>query len=213
MRRSGRHRRGRNGLAARVAVGLLAAAVAYLGVSAAEVWLAARRDGARPAGAIVVLGAAQYHGHASPVLRARLDHAIRLHESGVAPMFVVTGGKRPGDVYNQAHAAARYLHAAGVPDDRIVREVDGRDTWEELAATAHILRARRIERVVLVTDPLHARRVALTAREAGIDGTVSPRPSRTRTLDRLRTGARESVAVAVGRLVGFRRLSDLRRRL
>src|SRR3954468_16741205 len=50
------------------------------------------RDTARPAAAIVVLGAAQYVGRPSPVLRARLDHAIDLWRRGLAPRIIFTGG-------------------------------------------------------------------------------------------------------------------------
>src|SRR5262245_65338631 len=64
------------------------------------VWLASligvilweRRDTAQPASAIVVLGAAQYVGRPSPVLRARIDHAIDLWRRGLAPQIIFTGG-------------------------------------------------------------------------------------------------------------------------
>ena len=49
------------------------------------------RDQAAPANAIVVLGAAQYEGHPSPVLRARLDHALELYQRSLAPLVIVTG--------------------------------------------------------------------------------------------------------------------------
>ena len=63
-------------LALKLVVGVLAAAVLYLGVTFVQVWLAAHNDQARPAEAIVVFGTAQYNGVPSPVLAARLDHAI-----------------------------------------------------------------------------------------------------------------------------------------
>jgi len=99
--------------------------VAYLGFTFAQVWMASRRDQARPADAIVVLGAAQFNGVPSDILRARLDHAHDLYERGMAPVIVVTGGKQPGDRFTEAGASAAYLHTRGVPDDDILREVDG----------------------------------------------------------------------------------------
>ena len=45
-----------------------------------------------PADAIVVFGAAEYAGHPSPVLRARLDHAVELFRLGLAPVVITTGG-------------------------------------------------------------------------------------------------------------------------
>jgi uncharacterized SAM-binding protein YcdF (DUF218 family) len=175
----------------------------YLGVTAAQVWLAASTDGTRNAGAILVLGAAQYDGLPSPALQQRLDHAVVLYHDGVAPIVVVTGGYRPGDRFTEATAAASYLHASGVPDAVIRREVHGRNTFEQLAASARFLRAEGIEDVVLVSHPMHARRLELVAREVGLEAAVSSTKSRSD----LRQGVRETAAVAVGQVIGFRRLS------
>ena len=187
-----------------VAVAVILLMTAYLGVTAAQVWLAASADGTRKAGAILVLGAAQYDGHPSPALQQRLDHAVALYQDGVAPVVVVTGGYRPGDRFTEATAAASYLHASGVPDTVIRREVQGRNTFEQLAASARFLRAEGIADVVLVSHPMHAHRLELVAREVGLEASVSSTKSR---VD-LRQGLRETVAVAVGRVIGFRRLSN-----
>lgn len=104
--------------------------VVYLAVTFGQVWWASRRDQARPAQAIVVLGAAQYNGRPSPVLRARLDHATDLWRRRLAPVVVVTGGRQPGDKFTEATASADYLIAHGVPDAQILREVSGRTTWD-----------------------------------------------------------------------------------
>ena len=132
----------------RIAVGLVAA---YLAGTFLQVWFAAGRDDApKRAEAIVVLGAAQYNGRPSPVLRARLDHALMLYRAGVAPMIIVTGGRQPGDRTTEASASASYLMAHGVPDARLRREVQGTNTWESLAATARFLRRDGVRDVVLV---------------------------------------------------------------
>ena len=57
----------------------------------------AHRDEARPADAIAVFGAAEYDGRPSPVLRARLDHALELFQRGLAPMIITLGGGDPAD--------------------------------------------------------------------------------------------------------------------
>ena len=98
----------------------------YFVVTFVQVWLTSRRDQARPAQAIVVLGAAQYDGRPSEVLQARLDHAVDLYHRDLAPLIVVTGGRQPGDRFTEATAAAEYLHSKGVPDEDIQREVNGR---------------------------------------------------------------------------------------
>jgi uncharacterized SAM-binding protein YcdF (DUF218 family) len=139
-----------------------------------------------PVDAIVVLGAAQYDGRPSPVLAARLDHALRLWAEGLSPRIVVTGGKRPGDRFTEAQASAEYLMDRGVPDEVILREVQGATSWESLAASARILRERGLGSVVLVSDPYHAKRIAGIASELGLTAFTSP----TRTSPE--TGARSS---------------------
>jgi uncharacterized SAM-binding protein YcdF (DUF218 family) len=204
---------GRPSVAGRVArwTGIALLIVAgYFAVTFAQVWMAATQDDPEPAGAIVVLGAAQYDGRPSPILQARLDHAVDLFRLGVAPVVVVTGSNRPGDRTTEATASANYLHAQGVAHEVIRREVDGRNTWEQLAATSRFLRAEAITDAVLVSDPLHSYRLALTAREVGLDSQISPRTVRVSTSgERLRVAVRETVAVGIGRVVSFRRLRNL----
>jgi uncharacterized SAM-binding protein YcdF (DUF218 family) len=201
------------GLVRWIGIALLIVA-AYLGVTFAQVWSAATQDEPQPAGAIVLLGAAQYDGRPSPVLQARLDHVVHLYQSGIAPVVVVTGSNRPGDRTTEAAASANYLLARGVVDEVIRREVDGRNTWEQLAATARFLRVEEITDVVLVSDPLHSYRLELTAREVGLHPQVSPRPVRiSSTGERLKTALRETVAVGVGRVVSFRRMRNLQHEL
>lgn len=189
---------------------VLALVVTYAGVTFAQVALAAERDGQRPAEALVVLGAAQYDGTPSPVFAARLDHAAALYGDGLAPLVVVTGSSQPGDRFTEAATAAGYLAANGVSTDAIVWETTGRTTWESLAATARVLRERDMAEVVLVSDPFHAYRIADIATEVGLSATVSPTPSSAVTGGaHLRQLARETLAVGVGRVVGYRRLANL----
>jgi uncharacterized SAM-binding protein YcdF (DUF218 family) len=116
---------------------------AWLALLAAVV-AAANRDGAArlagPAAAIIVLGAAQYDGRPSPVLRARLDHGIALWRAGRAPRLIVTGGSRAGDRTTEAAVGRRYAMRHGVPDSAILLESEGRTTSESLRAASAILR-------------------------------------------------------------------------
>ena len=197
-------------LAVKLAVGLLAAVVLYLGVTFAQVWRAARNDQARPADAIVVFGTAQYNGVPSPVLAARLDHAIELYQKDLAPVIVVTGGNQPGDQFTEATASANYLIQRGVPDEDVLREVSGTSSWQSLAAAANFLDDRQITDVLLVSDPFHSLRIRAMASELGLDGHTSPtRTSPIKGMTEARYMARETVAVAVGRIVGFRRQASI----
>lgn len=196
-----------------VAVGA-AAALVYLLVTLGQVWHASRLNQVRPVQAIIVLGSAQYHGLPSPDLRARLDHTYALWAGRLAPTVVVTGGRQPGDPYTEASVSADYLAGRGMPQAAILREVQGRDSWQSLASASSFLKARHIERVLLVSDPFHDERISLMAGELGLTSYVSP----TRASP-IRGGAvipyflKESGEVAVGRIIGFRRLVGVDQRV
>ena len=189
----------------RVVLALAVALVAYVAVTFVQVWLASRSDRAQSADAIVVLGAAQYDCEPSPVLSERLDHAHELWRDDVAGTIVVTGGKQATDRCTEAESSANYLRAAGVPDEALLLEVQGRNSWESLAATGQILRDRGLTQVVLVTDGYHALRVQAIAEQIGLDASVSP----SREGGSFIALVKETAAVAVGRVVGFDRLVDL----
>lgn len=186
------------------------AVMLYFAVTFAQVMLSSRSDHVRNAQAIVVLGAAQYNGKPAKVLTARLDHAYELWRTGYAPLLVVTGGKAPGDSYSEATASAEYLIAKGVPDEKILREVHGRNTWQSLAAASRFLKDRDITDVVLVSDSYHSLRLQHVASELGLKAAVSPVPdSPISSKTRLTHTTREAIAVGVGRIISFRRLSGL----
>ncbi len=188
----------------------LAAVLAYVAVTFVQVFQASRRDGARTAQAIVVFGAAQYNGTPSPVLRARLDHAARLYRRGYAKRVVVTGGRHPDDRFTEAAVSARYLTGKGIPDSAILREVSGRTSWESLAAAARFLKRRDVNDVVLVSDGFHAARIAAMASELGLEAHTSPAPgSPIAGTEKLPYLGKETLAVAAGRVVGFRRVSNV----
>ena len=133
-----------------------------------EIVITGRRDEARPATAIVVLGAAQYVGRPSPVLRARLDHAIALWRAGLAPRMIVTGGRGDGDTTSEAAVSRRYALRRGVPDSAIVLENTGRTTRESLQGVVAIMNGQRRRDVILVSDPFHMLRLSILARRLGL---------------------------------------------
>jgi uncharacterized SAM-binding protein YcdF (DUF218 family) len=191
--------------AVRIVLAIAALMVVYVGVTFLQVWRASRGDSARPSDAIVVLGAAQYNGRPSPVLQNRLDKAYELYAAGVAPRIVTTGANRAGDVYTEGYVGFDYLRGKGVPESALIVVTDGVNTWEELAATARQLKPLGLKRVLLVSDGYHAARVEHTADELGLSAAVA-RPDGSASLRQL---ARETAAVSVGRIIGFRRLAEL----
>ena len=201
-------------LGLKVVAVLAGAVIAYLAVTFVQVSLAAERDQARPAQAIIILGSAQYNGVPSPDLKARLDHALDLWHRKLAPILVVTGGRQPGDVYTEATAEADYLLNHGVPDASILREVNGKDTWDSLAAAALFLKERGITRVLLVSDPFHDARITAMSSELGLRGYASPtRTSPIRGMNNLEHLLKETVEVALGQIIGFRRLMGVGHRV
>jgi uncharacterized SAM-binding protein YcdF (DUF218 family) len=194
----------------RVIAAVLAAAILYVAFSLAQVVYAARLVQDRRVQAIVVLGAAQYNGVPSPDLASRLSHALVLWRRHLAPVIVVTGGKEPGDVYTEAAAGAMYLAARGVPQADIVRVVQGRDTWQSFTAVEAVLDQRHISRVLLVSDPFHDERIRLMAGDVGLTPYVSPtHSSPIRGVHVIPYYLKETAEVAVGRIIGFRRLSEI----
>jgi uncharacterized SAM-binding protein YcdF (DUF218 family) len=139
-----------------------------------RVWSQGQVDGQRPADAIVVMGAAQYNGRPSPVFQARLDHAVELYRTHVAPVLVVTGGKADGDKTTEAASARAYAIARGVPAEAILAEDHSRTTLESIRAVGRLMRDRGLETAVFVSDRPHMLRVLRMAADDGITAFGSP---------------------------------------
>ncbi len=181
---------------------LLLVVVAWLASVACVVWWG-RRDTAGAADAIVVLGAAQYAGRPSPVLRSRLDHAYDLWKAKAAPRVILTGGRGDGDTTSEAEVGRAYLRRRGVPDRAMLQETTGRSTEESLDAVAALMRGERLTRVILVSDPFHMFRLQVLSWRRGLE--VQCSPTRTSPIGKNRTEAAwyvlgESVKV-IGSLV------------
>lgn len=154
-----------------------------------------RRASTASADAIVVLGAAQYGGRPSPVLKSRLDHALGLWKAERAPRVVLTGGRRPGDLISEAAAGRRYLVRRGIPNEVMLLEPAGRTSLASIQGAAELMVALRDSlasntavartqgvaaakpKVLLVSDPFHMLRLEILARLHGL----TPLPSPTRT--------------------------------
>ena len=186
--------------------GLVALCVLFYAVTLFQVWSTGRTDQARAVDAIVVMGAAQYDGRPSPQLAARLDHTVVLYKAGLAPLVVVTGGKQPGDRFTEAAASARYLIDRGVPDSAILREPQGRNSWQSIVGVANLLQPRGLHRVLMVSDPYHLLRIREMAGEVGLEAYTSPTPTSTvEGWAQVRREVQEAAVVAVSRVIGYGR--------
>jgi len=188
---------------------LLVVAVGYLAVTGVQVWLTSRHSEARAAQAVVVMGAAQYDGVPSPDLAARLSDADALWRRGLAPLVVVTGYKERGDQFTEAQASATWLVSRGVPATAIV-QVGGDDSWANLSDAATVLHARGLDRVLIVTDGFHEARSLAIATNVGLQAWPVPATGSPITgWSAVPYYAKETLGVALGRIVGYERLHRL----
>jgi uncharacterized SAM-binding protein YcdF (DUF218 family) len=152
--------------------------------TAAALWLAAVGlivyAGSHPvlhqADAIVVLGAAQYNGHPSPVYRARIEHALALWQQGLAPRLIFTGGVGVGDTVSEGEVGRQYALKHGAPDSVVLVERLGATSAESVRAAAALMRAHSLRSALLVSDSYHMLRLELLARRAGIRPYRAPAP-------------------------------------
>jgi uncharacterized SAM-binding protein YcdF (DUF218 family) len=155
---------------ARLGLAAVVVSAAFASYAAVRIWqVGARDDTPAHADAIVVLGASQEHGRPLPVLRARLDHAIALYETGVARWFVVTGGTAEGDETSEAEAARAYAIANGVPADAILAETAGTNTLSSLRGVRQLFQENGLNTGIFVSDSTHLYRVLRMARDLGME--------------------------------------------
>jgi uncharacterized SAM-binding protein YcdF (DUF218 family) len=138
----------------------------------------AGEDDAQPADAIAVFGAAEYSGHPSPVLHARLDHAVELYRKQIAPLVITLGGGNDKDSGNTEGGVGRdYLLANGIPFGSIIAETRSIDTEQQVHRLAAIAHENNLHHIVVVSDATHLFRIRELCKEAGLDVYTSPRPA------------------------------------
>ena len=127
---------------------------------------------------ILVLGAAEYRGRPSPVLRSRLDHALALYEQGLAPRIMTTGGAGGDPVFTEGTVGRAYLISHGVPPEAIIVETEGESTVHSIALSGEILRRMDLSSVIVVSDGYHIYRVKEMLESQGLRVYGSPRKER-----------------------------------
>lgn len=139
-----------------------------------------RVDEAAPADVIIVLGAAEYRGKPSPVLEARLNHALYLYSQHLAPRILTTGGAGGDPTYTEGGVAHHYLSRHGVPSESILVESEGESTVHSIAAAAEIMARFDMKSCIVVSDGYHIFRVKRMLERRGIKVYGSPRPEERR---------------------------------
>jgi uncharacterized SAM-binding protein YcdF (DUF218 family) len=163
-------------IVARVVVLGGVAALLFIAWTGHRVIAQATHDETRHAGAIVVFGAAEYAGRPSPVLRARLDHALELWQHGYAPLVITTGGAGADPHFSEGGVGHDYLHNHGIPDRYLIAETQGGDTAQSAERVATILRTNNVHDILAVSDAYHMYRIKRLMRAQGVTTYASPRP-------------------------------------
>lgn len=91
---------------------------------------------------------------------ARADKVLELYRNGLAPQVLLTGPEshsRTRSAY--LNFRARYLIEAGVPAAAILFDRGSANSWEEAVSTLKLMQALKLNRVLVVSDPPHMRRL------------------------------------------------------
>ena len=195
--------------ALRIAALVLAGIVLYFAVTLVQVWLTSRQYDPHPAGAILVMGAAQDNCNPTEDLSARLNQALTLYHQGYAHLIMLTGSKQPGDRCTEAESGALWLEARGVPASDIL-QAGGNDSYKNIADAQNQLVAHDARVVLVTTDPFHEDRSMAIASNLGL--TPSPTPTQSSPITGWATVpyfAKETIGVGLGRIIGFNHLEWL----
>jgi len=169
------HRPWRWGL--RLLMAAVLALLAFFAITAIQIVHSANSQEIHQADAIVVFGAAEYSGRPSPVLKARLNHALDLFHRGLAPVVITTGGAALDPVYSEGGVGENYLMHQGVPESRLIAETQGRDTAESAVRVAVIMHANGLHSCIAVSDAYHVFRIRKLLEHEGIGPVyLAPRP-------------------------------------
>jgi len=146
----------------------------YVGVSITHY---AKQFTDRPSDVAIVLGAAIWQDKPSPVFQARIDHAVNLHQQGKVTYLIFTGGVGAGETLAESEVARNYAVAQGVALSDIFIETQSKITFENLVEAKALLDSHQLERVLIVSDPLHMKRAMTMAHDLKIKAASSPTPT------------------------------------
>ena len=149
----------------------------YLDRLAREIEQQSTQDETHKADAIVVLGAAEYRGKPSPVLEARLNHALLLWLQHEAPYIITTGGAGGDPLFTEGGVGRAYLSKHGVPPENIIVENQGSSTVQSIVGVAEIMERMKLGSCIVVSDGYHIFRVKRMLQARGLKVYGSPRPS------------------------------------
>ena len=122
---------------------------------------------------IIIHGAGLQGEEPTPLLRGRIDKALKLWSAqGRTAILVPSGGQGSDEVISEAEAMSRYMLRLGVPREALLPEDQSTTTMENLVFAKKLLDARQTTpyRCAFVTSDYHVFRTALYASHVGLIG-------------------------------------------
>ncbi|MDR0848810.1 MAG: YdcF family protein [Propionibacteriaceae bacterium] len=113
----------------------------------------------------IVFGAAMWGAHPSPYLESRLQVALELYQAGKVKVILVSGDNRE-DNYNEPGGMKAWLVDQGVPEDKIVTDGEGLDTYATCTRAKDVF---GLDSAILVSQTYHLHRAVTTCRLIGLD--------------------------------------------
>ena len=148
-----------------------------VGLLATHIYLYRNAGSDAPADAAVVLGAAVWGAEVSPVFRERINHGIDLYRKGKVRKLIFTGGQGNRGEPTESSAARRYALEREIPADDILIEEESHTTYENILYAKQLADAQGVQKVLIVSDPLHMKRAVAMARDVGFVAEPSPTPT------------------------------------
>jgi uncharacterized SAM-binding protein YcdF (DUF218 family) len=155
-------------------------------------------DRAQPSDVIVLLGSMVYPGgRVGPSLERRAFHAAALYHRGLAPRVLCTGGIGSYPPSEAIVACSRVVEL-GVPASAIILEDQARNTEQNAAYTARLMRESRWQSAIVVSDGFHLYRATTMFEQQRIITYPSPAEATTgpmNVVERIVRELREAVGV------------------
>ena len=133
-----------------------------------SVWYTARNTEPVKSDFILVMGAAQFDGRPSDILKSRLEHALEIYKAGYAPKIYTVGAGAPGDRTTEAAASKAWLIDRGVKKNNVIVVAKGRDTLGSTKAYVAAADKAKLKSVIIVTDPYHCLRSKRMVQDLGV---------------------------------------------
>lgn len=149
-----------------------------------------------PADVMIVLGSRVFGSEPGPMLRLRLEEAVRLYRQGLAPAIIVSGARGEDEEVSEAFAMRDYLIRRGIPGERIHTEDASFNTYQNLANSQAVMAAQGYRRAIIVSNASHVHRSLVLARDLGLEASAAPAPMPDGLYLKVRNYLREGAAMA-----------------